>query len=120
MPPRLPGRGGELTAAGLVRRSPKQQIRDLTATPPTTGRTVGSQRTPEEVRRMLSRYRTGLQRGRVNAQQGAAPGGEGPGERGEHAGVGNRGGRGGDGNGNLPDGGSTATGHAARSAEEQR
>jgi signal transduction histidine kinase len=67
-------RGGDLTAAGLVRRSPKQQIRDLTATSGSleSARVVGSQRSPEEVRRMLSRYRTGLQRGRSGVQQGGS------------------------------------------------
>jgi hypothetical protein len=69
----LPSRGltatgsSELTAAGLARRSPKQQLRSLASQP--TGnaapRVVSSQRSPEEVRRMLSRYRTGLQRGRA-------------------------------------------------------
>jgi signal transduction histidine kinase len=65
-------RPGELTAAGLVRRSPKQQIRDLAASAANlqAARVVGSQRSPEEVRRMLSRYRTGLQRGRSPVQPG--------------------------------------------------
>ncbi|MCU0310469.1 MAG: nitrate- and nitrite sensing domain-containing protein [Acidimicrobiales bacterium] len=57
-----------LTAAGLVRRTPKA----ATATPTspvesaaTAARPVArSSRSPEEVRRMLSRYRSGLDRGR--------------------------------------------------------
>jgi signal transduction histidine kinase len=60
------GRAPQLTAAGLVRRSPKQQIRDLTAEALAPGAPrPATQRSPEEVRRMLSRYRTGLQRGRT-------------------------------------------------------
>jgi hypothetical protein len=57
----------ELTAAGLVRRSPKQQLRDLRNDEvPPEARAGANQRTPEEVRQMLSRYRTGLQRGRTS------------------------------------------------------
>jgi hypothetical protein len=77
----LPSRGltatgsSELTAAGLARRSPKQQLRSLASQP--TGnaapRVVSSQRSPEEVRRMLSRYRTGLQRGRALTSSDDAP-----------------------------------------------
>jgi hypothetical protein len=64
--PAVEVRAPELTAAGLVRRSPKQQIRDLTADALVPGAPrPGAQRSPEEVRRMLSRYRTGLQRGRT-------------------------------------------------------
>jgi hypothetical protein len=79
--PAGPGRAPELTAAGLVRRSPKQQIRELTADASTaTGvRPVTGQRSPEEVRRMLSRYRTGLQRGRLSVAQGAGDPGAGDG-----------------------------------------
>jgi signal transduction histidine kinase len=65
----------ELTAAGLVRRSPKQQLRDLRDDDGQGGnpRAATSQRTPEEVRQMLSRYRTGLQRGR-SMQAPSGPG----------------------------------------------
>lgn len=69
----------DLTSAGLVRRSPKQQLRDLgddgsgDAGRPAA---ASSQRSPEEVRQMLSRYRTGLQRGR-STQPPPAPGGHG-------------------------------------------
>ena len=49
-----------------MRRSPKQQIRNLTAdVPGSPGRPPTTQRSPEEVRQILSRYRTGLQRGRT-------------------------------------------------------
>jgi len=66
----------ELTAAGLVRRTPKRQTTDATGQPAPTmhDRTVGqTQRSPEEVRRMLSRYRSGLNRGRGGAD---SPNGE--------------------------------------------
>jgi signal transduction histidine kinase len=58
-----------LTAAGLVRRTPKKRT---DAPPPgnvaTSAQAMGqSQRSPEEVRKMLSRYRSGLNRGRVGA-----------------------------------------------------
>jgi hypothetical protein len=66
-------RGGELTAAGLMRRSPKQQIRNLAADgAQSSGRPPISQRSPEEVRQILSRYRTGLQRGRTTNPPGVA------------------------------------------------
>jgi hypothetical protein len=55
---------GALTAGGLTRRVPK-------ATVPTTNVAASApvsstQRTPEEVRLMLSRYRSGLRRGRTD------------------------------------------------------
>lgn len=59
-----------LTAAGLVRRTPKQRSKDATggAAPIVAARTTGAtQRSPEEVRKMLSRYRSGLNRGRGSA-----------------------------------------------------
>ncbi|MDY7106068.1 MAG: HAMP domain-containing protein [Actinomycetota bacterium] len=68
--------GGEpnsLTAAGLVRRAPKRQVRgsdDAPAGPLARDRVGPSQRSPEEVRRMLSRYRTGLHRGRTETPPG--------------------------------------------------
>ncbi len=60
--------GDNITAAGLVRRSPKQQLRAMArgeSGPAAMNRTAASQRSPEEVRKMLSRYRSGLQRGRT-------------------------------------------------------
>lgn len=63
-----------------MRRSPKQQLRALAnqgGTAAEASRVVASQRSPEEVRRMLSRYRTGLQRGRGGVPTTGAPGGAG-------------------------------------------
>ncbi|MCC6438777.1 MAG: nitrate- and nitrite sensing domain-containing protein [Acidimicrobiales bacterium] len=62
-----PANGSEnLTAAGLVRRSPKQQLRAMArGDNEAASRVAASQRSPEEVRKMLSRYRSGLQRGRT-------------------------------------------------------
>ena len=60
--------GDNITAAGLVRRSPKQQLRAMArgeSGPAAMNRTAASQRSPEEVRKMLYRYRSGLQRGRT-------------------------------------------------------
>ncbi len=60
----------ELTAAGLVRRTPKKRSEDATGggMPIMAARaTSGSQRSPEEVRKMLSRYRSGLNKGRGSA-----------------------------------------------------
>ncbi len=63
----------ELTASGLVRRTPKQRSSaggPGSATVPT--KSAGqSTRSPEEVRKMLSRYRAGMNRGRdeVNADK---------------------------------------------------
>lgn len=64
------GDAAPLTAAGLVRRTPKKRSKEATsgATPMVAARTTGaSQRSPEEVRKMLSRYRSGLNRGRGDA-----------------------------------------------------
>ncbi len=63
----VPANGGEgLTAAGLVRRSPKQQLRAMArGEPAAPTRVMATQRSPEEVRKMLSRYRSGLERGRT-------------------------------------------------------
>ncbi|MCX7621030.1 MAG: nitrate- and nitrite sensing domain-containing protein [Acidimicrobiales bacterium] len=60
-----------LTAAGLVRRTPKKRAATAVGGGmPTAGvtRTTGqTHRSPEEVRKMLSRYRSGLNRGRSGA-----------------------------------------------------
>jgi signal transduction histidine kinase/CHASE3 domain sensor protein len=60
-----------LTAAGLVRRTPKKRAADAVgaaATASTPLRSTGqTQRSPEEVRKMLSRYRSGLNKGRASA-----------------------------------------------------
>ncbi len=60
----------ELTAAGLVKRTPKKRSADATGggMPVMAARATGaSQRSPEEVRKMLSRYRSGLNKGRGSA-----------------------------------------------------
>jgi signal transduction histidine kinase len=61
----------ELTAAGLVRRTPKKRSADAAgAEMPTVAASRGSgqsNRSPEEVRKMLSRYRSGLNKGRGDA-----------------------------------------------------
>ena len=63
----------DITAAGLVKRTPKKrsetpnfdgQAATSGAQPRVTGAT---QRSPEEVRKMLSRYRSGLNKGRGSA-----------------------------------------------------
>jgi hypothetical protein len=55
-----------VTAAGLVRRTPAA-ARPTSQEPVETGRPVTrTTRSPEEVRRMLSRYRSGLDRGRTD------------------------------------------------------
>jgi len=64
-----PAPPGELTTAGLVRRAPKRAtstpIDALAAAAASAPRPAArSSRSPEEVRRMLSRYRSGLDRGR--------------------------------------------------------
>jgi len=60
-------------SAVVLRRSPREQLRDMTRGGEPTGdaRIVAPQRSPEEVRRMLSRYRSGLQRGRGLGPAGA-------------------------------------------------
>jgi hypothetical protein len=71
-----------MTAAGLVKRTPK----DRTATPPDPLAAAASaprpatrsSRSPDEVRRMLSRYRSGLDRGRQG--DGGEPGTDGDGD----------------------------------------
>ncbi len=69
---RIEAKEAELTAAGLVKRTPKKKSENAafegTATSPQQPRTTGSsQRSPEEVRKMLSRYRSGLNKGRSSA-----------------------------------------------------
>ena len=60
----------DMTAAGLVRRTPKKRTAQPTSSlrpGASESRSVGqSQRSPEEVRKMLSRYRSGLNRGRTS------------------------------------------------------
>jgi signal transduction histidine kinase len=69
-PAEAPPTGADITAAGLVKRTPKKQSNTAVGTGPlrtasTSQRPTGStQRSPEEVRAMLSRYRGGLKRGR--------------------------------------------------------
>jgi signal transduction histidine kinase len=60
----------QLTAAGLVRRTPKQRADNVAGGMPggqAARATTASQRSPEEVRKMLSRYRSGLNKGRNSA-----------------------------------------------------
>jgi signal transduction histidine kinase len=66
-----PAGAAPLTAAGLVQRTPKKRSAgddsnklSMSAPARSTGQ---SQRSPEEVRKMLSRYRSGLNKGRGNA-----------------------------------------------------
>ncbi|MEZ5141964.1 MAG: nitrate- and nitrite sensing domain-containing protein [Acidimicrobiales bacterium] len=67
---RAEAKSAELTAAGLVRRTPKKRSEAAVGggMPAQAARSTGaSQRSPEEVRKMLSRYRSGLNRGRGSA-----------------------------------------------------
>jgi hypothetical protein len=60
----------QLTAAGLVRRTPKKRADNAEGGMPfgqAPRATTASQRSPEEVRKMLSRYRSGLNKGRNSA-----------------------------------------------------
>jgi signal transduction histidine kinase len=70
-PPAAPAEAPQLTAAGLVRRTPKKRAASADQTRPSTlagaRTTTQTSRSPEEVRRMLSRYRSGLNRGRSGA-----------------------------------------------------
>jgi signal transduction histidine kinase len=56
--------GGGITSAGLERRVPRANtpVDEHTERPGTSTSVAASQRSPEEVRAMLSRYRSGLQR----------------------------------------------------------
>ncbi|MCD9622995.1 nitrate- and nitrite sensing domain-containing protein [Rhabdothermincola salaria] len=68
----------ELTAAGLVRRSPKRQtsapVDPLEAAATMPRAATRTSRSPDEVRRMLSRYRSGLDRGRNSTPDDDTPG----------------------------------------------
>jgi hypothetical protein len=68
---RAEAKEAELTAAGLVKRTPKKRSAEPVAGDTPTGAqpraTGASQRSPEEVRKMLSRYRSGLNKGRTTA-----------------------------------------------------
>jgi signal transduction histidine kinase len=63
--------GAPLTASGLVRRTPKNRSSNAVGggmpTVAAARATGQSQRSPEEVRKMLSRYRSGLNKGRGSA-----------------------------------------------------
>lgn len=68
---RAEAKAAELTAAGLVRRTPKKRSETAVGggAPTQAARSTGaSQRSPEEVRKMLSRYRSGLNRGRGSTE----------------------------------------------------
>jgi hypothetical protein len=77
-PPTPPPPTADITAAGLVKRTPKKQSAAAVGTGPlrtanTTQRPTSSvHRSPEEVRKMLSRYRGGLQRGRGGPEDDGA------------------------------------------------
>lgn len=66
--PPAPAPAETLTAAGLVKRTPKKRMADgvgASSAAPVAARSTGqTQRSPEEVRKMLSRYRSGLNKGR--------------------------------------------------------
>jgi len=68
---RAEAKEAELTAAGLVKRTPKKRSAEPEPGDSPTGAqpraTGASQRSPEEVRKMLSRYRSGLNKGRTTA-----------------------------------------------------
>lgn len=72
-----PSIGEDVTAAGLIKRTPKKRSNNATGTGPlrtaaTSQRPTGqTQRSPEEVRAMLSRYRGGLKKGRTGADEGS-------------------------------------------------
>ena len=56
-----------LTAAGLVRRTPRTAAPTAAAATAPSRPVTRTNRSPEEVRRMLSRYRSGLDRGRIGS-----------------------------------------------------
>lgn len=67
---RAEAKQAELTAAGLIKRTPKKRAPDVDGAQSSAGvsRATGqTQRSPEEVRKMLSRYRSGLNKGRGSA-----------------------------------------------------
>jgi signal transduction histidine kinase len=74
-PPTAPPVDSDMTAAGLVKRTPKKQKAEAVGTGPlrtaaTTQRpTSTTKRSPEEVRQMLSRYRGGLKKGRDGSDE---------------------------------------------------
>jgi hypothetical protein len=53
-----------VTAGGLTRRVPKATLANQTTS--SSSPVAATQRSPEEVRLMLSRYRSGLRRGRTD------------------------------------------------------
>jgi hypothetical protein len=59
-----------VTAAGLVKRTPTARTAGATADAGSQRSVTRTTRSPEEVRRMLSRYRTGLDRGRTGPADG--------------------------------------------------
>ncbi len=69
-PPEAKPADAPLTAAGLVKRTPKKRDEDASGGGMpimATRASNSSQRSPEEVRKMLSRYRSGLNKGRGGA-----------------------------------------------------
>ena len=74
MASRAEAKTADMTAAGLVKRTPKKRSEAAVGggAPQMPARTTGaSQRSPEEVRKMLSRYRSGLNRGRTGGDEGS-------------------------------------------------
>ena len=59
-----------VTAAGLVKRTPTARSADQPADAGLQRAVTRTNRSPEEVRRMLSRYRSGLDRGRIGPGDG--------------------------------------------------
>jgi hypothetical protein len=59
-----------VTAAGLVKRTPTARTSDQSADSGNQRAVTRTTRSPEEVRRMLSRYRSGLDRGRTGPSDG--------------------------------------------------
>jgi signal transduction histidine kinase len=68
-PAAAPDAAPAVTAAGLVRRTPVNQRNDAAPTGPARPAVTRTTRSPEEVRRMLSRYRSGLDRGRTGGPE---------------------------------------------------
>lgn len=74
--PTPPAEPAPLTAAGLVRRTPKKRAGGTgdaaSSTVAAARTTTQTSRSPEEVRKMLSRYRSGLNKGRSGADPDSA------------------------------------------------
>jgi signal transduction histidine kinase len=69
----VPGDGPAVTAAGLVKRTPTARSAAPDVDAGASRSVTRTTRSPEEVRRMLSRYRSGLDRGRNDPSTAGAP-----------------------------------------------